>query len=55
MVIDWGQARQIGGLGFGVVFLLLAFLSVLIWLTGLVINKIGTGKAEADDKEKKGA
>lgn len=55
MAIDWGQARLIGFGGFGVVFLLLAFLSVLIWLTGVVIRKIDSGKAGSEDKEQKGA
>jgi len=52
MAIDWGEAGRIGGLGFGIVFALLAFLSVLIWLTGLVINKIGTNKGESGEKKK---
>ncbi|MFC2056158.1 OadG family transporter subunit [Chloroflexota bacterium] len=52
MVIDWEQARLIGGMGFGVVFALLAFLSLLIWLTGFVISKIDSGRAEVNDKKK---
>ncbi|MFC1988828.1 OadG family protein [Chloroflexota bacterium] len=52
MVIDWEQARLIGGLGFGIVFVLLTFLSVLIWLTGLVVSKIDAGGAQVDDKKK---
>lgn len=55
MEIDWGEAGRIGGIGFGIVFALLAFLSVLIWLVGIVNNKIGTGKSETDDKKTKGA
>jgi Na+-transporting methylmalonyl-CoA/oxaloacetate decarboxylase gamma subunit len=55
MEIDWGEAGRIGGMGFGFVFALLAFLSVLIWLSGWINNKIGTGKSDADDKKRKGA
>ena len=52
MTIPWDQAIQVGGVGFGMVFVLLIILAVLIWLTGLVLNKIGTGKSEADDEKK---
>ncbi len=52
MEVDWGFAGQVGGVGFGTVFVLLIILAVLIWLTGLVLNKIGTGKSEADDEKK---
>ena len=52
MGIDWGFAGQVGGVGFGMVFLLLVILAVVIWLTGLVLSKIGTGKAEASNKKK---
>ena len=52
MAVDWSFAGQIGGIGFGFVFAVLIILALAIWLTGLVLSKIGTGKAEADDKKK---
>ena len=52
MAVDWGTAGQIGGVGFGLVFAVLIVLALAIWLTGLVLNKIGAGKAEASDKKK---
>ena len=52
MAVDWGFAGQIGGVGFGLVFLVLIILAVVIWLVGLILSKIGAGKAEAEDKEK---
>jgi len=52
MGIDWGFAGQVGGMGFGMVFLLLIILAVVIWLTGLVIIKTNTGKEKTDNKEK---
>jgi len=52
MVIDWGFAGQIGGFGFGLVFAVLIILAIVIWLVGLILSKIGAGKAEAEDKEK---
>ncbi len=48
----WAQAGQIGGIGFGLVFAVLIILALAIWLTGLVLGKIGTGKAEASNKRK---
>jgi Na+-transporting methylmalonyl-CoA/oxaloacetate decarboxylase gamma subunit len=52
MTIDWGEAGRIGGLGFGIVFVLLAFLSVLIWLSGKIINKFETKEAESKENKK---
>jgi len=54
MAVDWGHAGQVGGVGFGIVFAVLIILSVVMWLTGLVLRKIGTGKEPASD-DKKGA
>ena len=54
MAVDWtwSQAGQIGGIGFGIVFAVLIILAVAIWLTGLVISKIGTSKDETTDSQK---
>lgn len=52
MEVPWGQAVQVGGVGFGTVFALLIILAVVIWLTGLVLTKISAGKSEADIKKK---
>ncbi len=52
MAVDWSFAGQIGGIGFGLVFAVLIILALAIWLTGLVLGKIGTGKAETSDKKK---
>ena len=52
MAIDWGFAGQLGGVGFGLVFTVLVILALAIWLTGLVLSKIGISKAEASDKKK---
>ena len=50
--MDWGFAGQIGGLGFGIVFAVLIILAVVIWLTGLVINKIDTSEDESIERKK---
>ena len=52
MEVPWGEAVQIGGVGFATVFALLVILAVVIWLTGLVRGKISTGKSETDSQKK---
>ena len=44
MGVDWGLAGQIGGIGFGLVFVVLSVLALAIWLMGLVLRKTGNGK-----------
>jgi len=52
MGVDWGFAGQIGGFGFGLVFVVLIILALAIWLVGLILSKITAGKGEAGDKKK---
>ena len=52
MAVDWGQALQIGGIGFGLVFVILIILALAVWLAGLRLGKIGTDKGEASDKKR---
>ena len=54
MAVDWGFAGQVGVVGFSTVFVLLIILGMVIWLVGLILNKIGTGKAEAGNEKKEG-
>ena len=54
MEVPWGQALQVGGVGFGMVFGLLIILAIVIWLVGLVLSKISAGKTEANNNKKKG-
>ena len=52
MVIDWGFAGQVGAAGFGMVFVLLIILAIVIWLTGLILNKVSTDKSKTDTTQK---
>ena len=52
MGIEWGFAGQVGGVGFGTVFLLLVILAGVIWLVGRLINKTGARKGETSEEEK---
>jgi Na+-transporting methylmalonyl-CoA/oxaloacetate decarboxylase gamma subunit len=54
VAIDWGLAGQIGGIGFGLVFAVLVILAVAVWLTGLVLSRIGARKSETGDSKEKG-
>ena len=51
-VVDWGQAFQIGGVGFGLVFAVLVVLASAIWLVGLLLNKVfGRNNVTSEKKE----
>lgn len=52
MEVPWGEAAQIGGIGFGTVFALLIILAIIIWLTGLVVAKTTASKGETDSQKK---
>jgi Na+-transporting methylmalonyl-CoA/oxaloacetate decarboxylase gamma subunit len=54
MGVDWGQAFQIGGIGFGTVFLVLSILAGAVVLVGLGIRRISRGKDEANSAKKGG-
>lgn len=51
MGVDWGLAGQIGGIGFGLVFVVLTVLALAIWLVGLVLSKIGSGKGQTGNRK----
>ena len=51
MGVDWRLAGQIGGIGFGLVFVVLTVLALAIWLVGLVLSKIGSGKGETGNRK----
>ena len=46
MEVDWGQAFQIGGIGFGLVFGVLTLLALVMWLLGVVIRRIDASEDE---------
>jgi Na+-transporting methylmalonyl-CoA/oxaloacetate decarboxylase gamma subunit len=52
MGVDWGFAGLVGSVGFGMVFILLGILAVVIALTGLVLDKISAARSETGDEEK---
>ena len=52
MGLDWGQAGLVGGIGFGMVFLLLIILMVVVILTGTILNKIEARKNRPTTEEK---
>lgn len=52
MIIDWGFAGQVGAAGFGMVFALLIILAMVIWLTGIILNRVSAGKNKTDTMKK---
>ncbi len=52
MEASWIQAVQVGVIGFSTVFVVLVILAVVIWLTGLVVNRTSAGKNKTDKTEK---
>jgi len=52
MALDWELARQVGAIGFGVVFGVLSILVAMTWLVGVIVGKIGHGAGETGDKQK---
>jgi len=47
----WGDAWQVAGIGFGVVFLVLIILAVAIWVTGIIVNKMEIREKNREAKE----
>ena len=45
MMVDWGFAAQIAGIGFLTVFVVLGILSLVLWLVSLLLNRV-TGKGQ---------
>jgi Na+-transporting methylmalonyl-CoA/oxaloacetate decarboxylase gamma subunit len=54
-MVDWAFAGKIGGIGFGMVFVVLLILAIILWLVGLVFRKLDAGKEEKAGEDKKGA
>ena len=52
MAVDWGFAGLVGGVGFGMVFVLLVILAVVIWLTGVLENRVSNDKNKTGNTKK---
>ncbi len=52
MTVDWAQAVQIGGVGFGLVFAVLVILAFVMWLSGRLLSKLGTDSDDSNIKNK---
>lgn len=55
MGVDWALAGKIGGVGFGLVFVVLIILAVVLWLVGMIFKKTEAGGKETAGNTKKGA
>ena len=45
MAIDWGEALRIGGIGFLLVFSVLAILALATGIVGRIVDRTGGGEA----------
>ena len=50
--LAWGDAWQVAGVGFGIVFLVLIILAVAIWVTGIIVNKLETRNTTKEEEKK---
>lgn len=41
-MFDWGFAGEVAGIGFGMVFLILTLLAIILWIVSKVIHRIET-------------
>ena len=37
--VDWGEVGEVVGVGFGMVFLILGILALIIWIVGIILQK----------------
>ncbi len=37
--VDWGEVGEVVGVGFGMVFLILGILAIIIWIVGIILQK----------------
>ena len=51
-MIEWDKVAEIAGGGFGMTFFVLIALSLIVWITGLVLKRISRGKKEGDTETK---
>ena len=54
MAIDWGFAWQLGGFGFGLVFVVLIILAVAVRIVGRIINRVSAPKSANNTVKEKG-
>jgi Na+-transporting methylmalonyl-CoA/oxaloacetate decarboxylase gamma subunit len=50
-MVDWGQAVQVGVIGFALVFFVLIILAIAMWLVGWIFNKTGSIKISPKTKK----
>jgi Na+-transporting methylmalonyl-CoA/oxaloacetate decarboxylase gamma subunit len=51
-MVDWNLAIRIAGGGFGMVFLILSVLALLVWLTHLGVNRFSKASLNAEEKKR---
>ena len=54
IAVDWGEALRVAGVGFGMVIGILAVLGIAVWITGILLHKIGSKSEEESSQQKTG-
>lgn len=49
-MIDWGLTAKIAGGGFGMVFLILAILALIVWIVGMGVRRISKNSSRSKEK-----
>jgi len=52
-MIDWNLVAKIAGGGFGMVFLVLAILALLVWITGLGVRRFSKSGSKDEERRQK--
>ncbi len=50
--INWAEAWKVSGMGFGLVFMVLAILAVAVWLIGVALRRFDGTNTEAVEESK---
>jgi Na+-transporting methylmalonyl-CoA/oxaloacetate decarboxylase gamma subunit len=53
-VVDWDLAFKVVGVGFVGVFLVLSMVALMMWLTGLLLHRLGGSGGGGEDNNQKG-
>ena len=49
-MIDWGLTAKIAGGGFGMVFIILAILALVVWIVGLGVQRFSKAGSKSEEK-----
>ncbi len=51
-MIEWGKVAEVAGGGFGVTILVLVILCLVVWIVGLVLQRVAKSKGKSDTEKR---